>query len=137
MRKLNNSVQLIGNLGKDAKIIDLEGGKAMVVFSIATTDKFTNEIGQKVEDTQWHDCTLFRADREKAENIAQYLVKGTRLLVEGQLKHRQTKGMVGPNKDVEATFTNTTVRVNDLEFLSSKKVSGEESEEPVSGSVEP
>ena len=54
MNTLKNKVQLIGNLGKDPEIINLESGKMLAKFSIATNESYKNANGEKVTDTQWH-----------------------------------------------------------------------------------
>ena len=54
MNALKNKVQLIGHLGQDPEIVNLEGGNKLAKFSIATTDSYKNANGEKVDDTQWH-----------------------------------------------------------------------------------
>ncbi len=54
MNTLRNKVQLIGNLGNDPEIINLESGKMLAKFSIATNENYKNAQGEKVTDTQWH-----------------------------------------------------------------------------------
>jgi single-strand DNA-binding protein len=56
MNTLRNKVQLIGNLGNDPEIINLESGKTLAKFSIATNESYKNAKGEKVTDTQWHYC---------------------------------------------------------------------------------
>ena len=54
MNNLRNSVQLIGRLGKDPDIKTFDKGKQRASFTLATTDTYKNQRGEKVEDTQWH-----------------------------------------------------------------------------------
>ena len=54
MNTLRNKVQLIGNLGNDPEIINLESGNTVAKFSIATNESYKNASGEKVTDTQWH-----------------------------------------------------------------------------------
>lgn len=54
MNSLRNKVQLIGNLGNDPEIINLESGKTLAKFAIATNENYKNANGEKVTDTQWH-----------------------------------------------------------------------------------
>ena len=54
MNTLRNKVQLIGNLGNDPEIITLESGKKLAKFSVATNESYTNSLGQKIENVQWH-----------------------------------------------------------------------------------
>lgn len=136
MKSLNNTTQLIGNLGKDAEVINLTNGKAMVAFSLATTDKWTNEAGQKVEDTQWHNCLVFRKDAESCNKLAQYLKKGTQLIVEGKLTYKKTTQDVN---GTPVTHTNANVIINEVRFVGGKKDDANTIAEQVSSdsSVEP
>jgi single-strand DNA-binding protein len=54
MNALRNKVQLIGNLGNDPEIINLDGGKKLAKFSIATNESYKNAQGELVKETQWH-----------------------------------------------------------------------------------
>jgi len=56
MNTLRNKVQLIGNLGNNPEIIQLDTGKKIAKFSIATNETYKNAKGEKVTDTQWHYC---------------------------------------------------------------------------------
>ncbi len=51
MKSLRNSVQLIGNLGMDPEVKQVSNGNKMARFSLATTDTYKNQKGEKVEDT--------------------------------------------------------------------------------------
>jgi single-strand DNA-binding protein len=92
-----NRVCLIGNLGKDPEIRRTADGSAVANFSIATsevwTDKGTNE---KRERTQWHNITVWP---EQLVKIAeQYLRKGRRVYVEGQLEYRKWQDRDGKDR---------------------------------------
>jgi len=58
MKSLRNSVQLIGRLGKDPEVKNF-GDKKKAAFSIATSDSYKNQKGEKVEDTQWHNLVTW------------------------------------------------------------------------------
>ena len=73
MNALRNKVQLIGNLGQDPEIVNLDGGKKLAKFSIATSESYKNAEGEKVEDTQWHNIVAWGKTAEIVEN---YLAKG-------------------------------------------------------------
>ena len=86
MKSQRNSVQLIGNLGKDPEVKNYGEGKTRASFSIATTDVFKNANGEKIsEDTQWHNLVLWG---ELAEKAGEQLKKGMQISVEGKLKYR-------------------------------------------------
>jgi single-strand DNA-binding protein len=80
-----NKVILAGNLGKDPEVRHLEGGAVVANFPLATTEYYKDKSGNKVEQTEWHNIVLWRAQAEYAEK---YLKKGFTILVEGKLKTR-------------------------------------------------
>lgn len=77
-----NKVLLIGHLGRDAEVRYTHNGTAVINFSLATTEKWTNASGQKQERTEWHNVIYFA----KSENVAQYLTKGKAVYVEGSIQ---------------------------------------------------
>jgi single-strand DNA-binding protein len=104
MKSLRNSVTLIGHLGGDPEVKTFSGDKKKASFSIATTDTYKNNKGDKVSDTQWHNIVIWGKLAGVAEK---YLKKGQEIVVEGKLVHRvyETNG--------ERKFF-TEVNVNDL-----------------------
>ncbi len=54
MNKIQNRVKLIGHLGADPEIRTLDSGRKVANFRIATNSSYTNDKGERVEDTQWH-----------------------------------------------------------------------------------
>jgi single-strand DNA-binding protein len=110
MKSLRNSVQLIGWLGKDPEVKQFNDRKK-ATFSIATTDSYKNQKGEKVEDTQWHNVVIWG----KLAGIAEkYLKKGAEVCVEGKLVHRVYESN-GEKRYI------TEVNVNDLVMLGGKK----------------
>jgi single-strand DNA-binding protein len=109
MKSLRNSVQLIGRLGKDPEVKAFSNSKK-ASFSIATTDSYKNQKGEKIEDTQWHNIVIWGKLAGVAEK---YLKKGQEVAVEGKLIHRQYEAN-GEKKYV------TEINVNDLVMLGSK-----------------
>jgi single-strand DNA-binding protein len=85
MNTLRNKVQLIGNLGNDPEIINLESGKTLAKFAIATNESYTNNKGEKVTDTQWHNVVAWG---KTAQIIEKYLTKGKEIAIEGKLTSR-------------------------------------------------
>jgi single-strand DNA-binding protein len=92
MNNLSNRVQLIGNLGQDPETVNLNDGKKLVKFSIATTDRYTNKQGEQVTDTQWHRVVAFN---NTANIISEYVKKGNKIGVEGKLVTRQWEDKEG------------------------------------------
>ena len=80
-----NKVMLIGRLGRDPETRWFEGGRAMSVLSIATSERHKDQDGNLWERTEWHRVVLWRQLAELAEN---HLSKGDRIYVEGKLKTR-------------------------------------------------
>ncbi len=86
MNTLKNKVQLIGNLGSDPEIINLESGKTLAKFTMATNENFKNSGGEKQTDTQWHNIVAWG---KTAEIIEKYVHKGKEIALEGKLTHRR------------------------------------------------
>ena len=97
MNALRNKVQLIGNLGQDPEVLDLDGGNKMAKFSIATNETYRNAKGEKVTDTQWHQVVAWGKTAEIVEN---YLGKGKEVAIEGKLIHRSYDTAEGQRKYV-------------------------------------
>ncbi len=110
MKSLRNSVQLIGRLGKDPEV-KLYNDKKRVSFSIATSDSYKNQKGEKVEDTQWHNIVIWGKLAGVAEK---YLKKGNEVAVEGKLVHR-----IYESNGEKRYYTE--INVNDLVLLGGNK----------------
>ena len=109
MNAMKNRVQLIGNVGNDPEIKTLENGKKLAHMSIATNDYYTNDKGEKVEQTEWHRVTAWG---KTAEIIEKFVVKGKEVAVEGKLTHRSYDDKNGEKKFI------TEVVVNEILLLS-------------------
>lgn len=82
-----NKAILIGNLGTDPELRELPSGDAVANLSLATSERWTDRsTGEPRERTEWHRVVLFG---RVAEIAGEYLVKGSRLYVEGRLRTRQ------------------------------------------------
>lgn len=84
MSTLRNRVQLIGHVGQDPEIVNLESGTKLAKFSIATNTYHKNAQGEKVEETQWHQIVVWGKIAEIAEK---YVSKGKEVGVEGSLSN--------------------------------------------------
>lgn len=76
------SVSIIGNVVRDPEVKFASTGNALLNFSIAQTRKFTGKDGKDKEETSFFDVTCFGP---LAENVANSVVKGTRVMVSGRL----------------------------------------------------
>jgi len=111
MNTLRNKVQLIGNLGNDPEIINLESGKTLAKFSIATNENYKNAEGEKVTDTQWHNVVAWG---KTAEIVEKYVTKGKEVAIEGKLTTRSWDDEKGNKKYI------TEIVCNELLMLGSK-----------------
>lgn len=109
MNTLRNKVQLIGHLGKDPEIVNLDSGKTLAKFSIATNESYKNAQGEKVENTYWHNVVAWGKTAQIAEK---FLVKGKEVAIEGKLTNRSWD-----DKDGNKRYT-TEVVCNELLMLS-------------------
>jgi single-strand DNA-binding protein len=112
MNNLRNKVQLIGNLGMNPEIKNLDSGKKLAKFSIATNESYKNAKGEKIEDTQWHNLVAWG---KTAEIIEKYVKKGNEIAIEGKLVNRNYDDKDGNKRYV------TEVLVNEVLMLGSKK----------------
>jgi single-strand DNA-binding protein len=109
MNALRNKVQLIGRLGQTPEIINLESGRKLAKFSLATNESYRNNKGEKVEDTQWHNVVVWGKLAEIVEN---YVDKGKEIAVEGKLTSRSYDDKEGVKRYI------TEVVCNELLLLS-------------------
>ena len=92
-----NKVILIGNLGKDPEVRRLNSGEPVVNLRIATSESWKDKAsGERKEKTEWHSVVIFN------ENLArvaeQYLKKGSKVYIEGQLQTRKWQDQQGVEK---------------------------------------
>lgn len=85
MNALNNTVQLIGNLGKDVAITIFESGSKKATATLATTTYYKNSKGETIKTTHWHAIVAWG---KNAEQMAKVLVKGNRVAITGSLINR-------------------------------------------------
>ncbi len=115
MGKLNK-VQLIGNLGADAEVINFDGGGRIARISIATTEKWKDkQTGEQKSKTTWHSIIVPDRIVPVAES---YFKKGKSLYIEGSLKTRSWE-----TKEGEKRYA-TEVHMKEFEFLGTKDQEG-------------
>jgi single-strand DNA-binding protein len=112
MNNLRNSVRLIGRLGQSPDVKKLNGGKTLAKCSIATTEVYRNDSGEKVEETQWHNVIAWG---KQAEVMEKYVKKGQEVAIEGKLSTRSYTDKEGNKRYA------TEIVVNELLMLGSKK----------------
>ena len=80
-----NKAIIIGNLTRDPELKTIPSGTAVTSFSLATNRVWKDKDGNKQEGVDYHNIVVFG---RQAENVAQYLKKGSSALVEGRLTTR-------------------------------------------------
>jgi single-strand DNA-binding protein len=106
-----NKVILIGNLGSDPDVKYLPNGNCVSNFSVATSETWKDKnSGQQQERTEWHRCTAFG---RLGEVCGEYLKKGSKVYLEGQLKTRSW------DKDGQKQYM-TEINVREMQMLDSR-----------------
>lgn len=83
-----NKVLLIGHLGADPEIRRTNSGDPVVTFRLATSESWRDKnSGERKERTEWHTCVVFNENLAKIAE--QYLKKGSKVYVEGQMATRK------------------------------------------------
>ena len=91
-----NKVILIGNLGRDPEIRSFQNGGKVCNLRIATSETWKDKEGNRKEKTEWHSVAIFQ---EGLVRIAeQYLKKGSKVYIEGQLVTRKWQDQSGADK---------------------------------------
>lgn len=110
-----NKVILIGNLGQDPETRYLPSGGAVTNVSLATTESWRDrESGEQRDRTEWHRIVFFR---RLAEIAGEYLKKGSKVYIEGQLQTRQWE------RDGQKHYT-TEIVASEMQMLDSRGDSG-------------
>ncbi|MGE0045619.1 MAG: single-stranded DNA-binding protein [Hyphomonadaceae bacterium] len=92
-----NKVILIGNLGKDPEVRRLNSGEPVVNLRIATSENWRDKSsGERREKTEWHNVVIFNENLAKVAE--QYLRKGSKVYIEGQLQTRKWQDQSGVEK---------------------------------------
>jgi single-strand DNA-binding protein len=118
MSKGLNKVMLIGNLGQDVVLSALGNGDSVCTLSIATTDSWKDKnTGQRVEKTEWHRVVAFK---RLAEVCGQFLRKGSKVYIEGNLRTRSWE------KDGQKKYT-TEIICKDMQMLDGREKSEDNS----------
>jgi len=127
-----NKVILVGRLGKDPDVRNLENGATVANFTMATSETYKDKTtGERKEITEWHNIVLWRG---LADVAAKYLHKGDMVYIEGKLRTRSwekegvtryTTEIVGDNM----TMLNTRPSGGNQEYSSPPRGSSASSEE--------
>src|SRR5438045_9071885 len=92
-----NKVILVGNLGKDPEVRRMQNGNPVVNLSVATSESWRDKAtGERKEKTEWHRVVIFSEGLCKIAE--QYLKKGSKVYLEGQLQTRKYNDKDGVEK---------------------------------------
>lgn len=107
---------IVGRLGKDPEMRYTSSGTPVCSFSVATDRVWTNDQGVKQEEVTWHRVTTWN---KQAETCAQYLTKGSMVMVTGTVK---AQGYTGRDGQIGASLE---VRADVVRFLSGNRGASE------------
>jgi single-strand DNA-binding protein len=110
-----NKVILVGNVGKDPVIRYFDKGVAKATFPLATSESYTNQQGETITTTEWHNIVIWRALAEVAEKTVK---KGAQVYVVGKIKTRSYVDKDGVNKYI------TEIIADALLLLDKKQAAG-------------
>lgn len=124
-----NRVNISGNLTRDPELRATAGGTPILSFSVAVNDRAKNQQTGEWEDRPtFVDCTMFGT---RAEKIAAYLTKGTKVAIEGRLHYSSWE------KDGQKR-SKLDVTVDEIEFMSARQQDGggQQPYQPPQGAVQ-
>ena len=92
-----NKVILVGNLGRDPEVRRLNSGAPVVNLRVATSESWRDKTtGERQERTEWHSVVIFNENLAKIAE--QYLKKGSKVYIEGQLQTRKWQDQSGQDR---------------------------------------
>jgi single-strand DNA-binding protein len=106
-----NKVILLGNVGADPEVRALDGGKKVARIRVATTERYTDQQGNKQEQTEWHSVTLWGSLADVADK---YVHKGSQVYIEGKIRTREYE------HNGEKRYA-TEIMANDMKLLGRPK----------------
>lgn len=111
-----NRVIIIGRMGNDPELRWLPNGDAVANISLATSETWKDQQGQKQERVEWHRCVAYR---KVAEIIGEYLKKGANIYIEGKLRTREWVDQQGQKK-----YT-TEIIIAEMQMLDARQNNGQ------------
>lgn len=104
-------ITIVGSLGGDPELRFTPGGKAVATFNVAVGSRKKEGDSWKDDGTTWYRCTAWEL---MAENVAESLVKGTRVMVQGRLRNREwkneEKGTSGRSLEIQVNAVGPELR---------------------------
>ena len=106
-----NNVNISGNLTRDAEKRTAKNGTPVLAFSVAVNERRHNQNGEWDTYTNFFDCTMFG---KRADALAQYLTKGTKVSIEGHLHYSSWETKDGGRR------SKVGIIADEIEFMSSR-----------------
>ena len=101
-----NKVILVGNLGADPEVRNMNNGQRVASLSVATSEQWTDRsTNEKNERTQWHRVSVF--DQNSASYAENYLRKGSKVYIEGKLQTRKWQDQSGQDRYTTEVVVNS------------------------------
>ena len=101
-----NKVILVGNLGAEPEIRNMNNGQRVASLSVATSEQWTvRNTNEKNERTQWHRVSIF--DQNSASYAENYLRKGSKVYIEGKLQTRKWQDQSGQDRYTTEVVVNS------------------------------
>ena len=119
MARSLNRVQLIGNLTRDPELRYTPNGTAVCSFGVATNRNWTTDAGEKKDEAEFHNIVAWN---KLAELCSQFLLKGSKVFVEGRLATRTWQAQDGAQRN------KTEIVISDMILLDGKKPAALEDE---------
>ncbi len=110
MSSLKNNVQLIGNVGQEPTITQLESGKQVARVSLATNESYYDNNGEKQTNTNWHTLVAWG---KTAGIIEKYVSKGKEIAIKGKLTSRTYEDKEGVKRSISEVVINEILLMND------------------------
>jgi single-strand DNA-binding protein len=130
MKSMNNTVNLIGNLGQDVNLLTFNSGTKKANVTLATTSYYKNTKGELQKETQWHNIVAWGL---QAELMSKALKKGSMVAMKGSLQYRDYQDKNGKDVKVTEVLVEDFIVVNNKKSENSKEMIGskEGSEAPL------
>lgn len=107
-----NKVILLGNVGKTPHVKTFDNGNKVAMFTVATTERWTGNNGEKNSQTEWHNVSIFG---KAVDFIEKYVDKGSQVFIEGKIRTRSYTDQHGEQKYI------TEIISQSLQMLGGKK----------------
>jgi single-strand DNA-binding protein len=100
---IKNNVNLIGNVGMDIQLTSFDSGSKKASITLATNDYYTNNQGEKVKNTEWHNLVAWG---KTAEIMAKNIKKGAEVAIQGKLTSRSYTDKLGSTRYITEIVVN-------------------------------